>query len=109
MRFREAPWSAKVTVPNVVGLEWTAAREALNDAGLVAMNVQPDFPSAPGDRGWIVTDQVPESGARVKPGTAVRLWLSGDGGAGVREPRRPRPTPISSRAMRPEPRDQAVG
>ncbi|MCV7441096.1 PASTA domain-containing protein [Mycobacterium paraense] len=109
MRVREAPWSARVTVPNVVGLEWTAAREALNDKGLIAMNAQPDFPSAPGDGAWIVTDQSPESGARVKSGSAVRLWLNGDGGAGVREPRRPRPTPVSAREMRPEPRDQAVG
>jgi transposase-like protein len=109
VRVREAPWSAKVTVPNVVGLEWIAARELLNRKGLVAMNAQPDFPSEPGDGGWIVTDQVPESGARVKSGSAVRLWLNGDGGAGVREPRRPRPAPVSAREMRPEPRDQAVG
>ncbi|SPM29913.1 PASTA domain-containing protein, partial [Mycobacterium terramassiliense] len=109
VRVREASWSAKVTVPNVVGLEWAAAREALNDEGLIAMNAEGDFPSAPGDRDWIVTDQSPESGARVKSGSAVRLWLTGDGGAGVREPRRPRPTPISAREMRPEPRDQAVG
>lgn len=109
VRVREAPWSAKVTVPNVVGLEWIAARDLLNDKGLVAMNAQPDFPSEPRDGGWIVTDQVPESGARVKSGSAVRLWLNGEGGAGVREPRRPRPTPIAAREMRPEPRDQAVG
>jgi len=109
VRVRKAPWSAKVMVPNVVSLEWVAAREALNDKGLVAMNARPDFPAEPGERGWIVTDQSPESGARVKPGSAVRLWLNGDGGAGVREPRRPPPTPLSVREMRPEPRDQAVG
>lgn len=109
MRVREAPWSARVTVPNVVGLEWLAAREALNDKGLVAIGADPDVPIAPGERGWIVTDQSPESGARVRPGSVVRLWLKGDGGAGVREPRRPRPTPRSAREMRPEPRDQAVG
>ncbi|OBI85258.1 PASTA domain-containing protein [Mycobacterium sp. 1245805.9] len=107
--FREAPWSARVTVPNVVGLEWIAAREALNAKGLVAMNAEPDVPTAPESGGWVVTDQSPESGARVKSGSAVRLWLTGDGGAGVREPRRPRPTPVTAREMRPEPRDQAVG
>jgi PASTA domain len=109
VRVREAPWSARVTVPNVVGLEWIAAREALNDKGLIAMNAQPDFPTELGDRDWIVTDQSPESGARVRSGSAVRLWLTGDGGAGVREPRRPRPSPVTAREMRPEPRDQAVG
>ncbi|WP_082951419.1 PASTA domain-containing protein [Mycobacterium sp. 852002-51057_SCH5723018] len=109
IRFREAPWSARVTVPNVVGLEWIAARDALTAEGLVAISAEPDVPTTPGERGWIVTDQSPESGARVRSGSAVRLWLKGDGGAGVREPRRPHPTPRSAREMRPEPRDQAVG
>ena len=109
MRVREAPWSARVTGPDVVGLEWIAAREALNAKGLLAISAESDVPTTPGERGWIVTDQSPESGARVNAGAVVRLWLKGDGGAGVREPRRPRPTPRSARKMRPEPRDQAVG
>lgn len=109
MRVHEARRTAKVTVPNVVGLEWIAARAALEDKGLVAISAEPDVPTLPGEGGWVVTDQSPESGARVNAGAVVRLWLKGDGGAGVREPRRPRPTPRSAREMRPEPRDQAVG
>jgi hypothetical protein len=108
MRLQERR-TQKVTVPNVVGLEWLRARAVLNADGLVAINAEPDFPTAPGDGGWIVTDQSPESGARVDAGSVIRLWLKGDGGAGVREPRRPRPTPRPAREMRPEPRDQAVG
>jgi transposase-like protein len=98
-----------VIVPNVVGLEWIEARDVLNDKGLVAINAEPDTPIVPGNRGWIVTDQNPESGARVNAGSVIRLWLNGDGDAGVREPRRPRPAPRSAREMRPEPRDHAIG
>jgi hypothetical protein len=48
----------------------------------------------------VVTDQSPESGAKVPRGSSIRLWLYyGDGGsAGVREPRRPRPDPKVGRA-----------
>jgi hypothetical protein len=109
MRVRESRRAARVKVPNVVGLEWLDARDVLTAKGLVAISAEPDAPTTPGERGWIVTDQSPESGARVSAGAVVRLWLNGDGGAGVREPRRPRPTPMSAREMRPEPRDQAVG
>jgi hypothetical protein len=107
MRIQEQRRASKVIVPNVVGLDWIKARDVLNDKGLVAINADPDTPTAPG--GWIVTDQSPESGASVNAGSVIRLWLNGDGGAGVREPRRPRPTPRSAREMLPEPRDQAVG
>ncbi|MDT7767403.1 MAG: hypothetical protein QOI30_391, partial [Mycobacterium sp.] len=85
------------------------ARDVLADNGLVAINAQPDAPTDPGSRGWVITDQSPESGARVPAGSVVRLWLRGDGDARVREPRRPRPTPRSAREMLPEPRDQALG
>ncbi|SOJ55258.1 hypothetical protein MSIMFB_02747 [Mycobacterium simulans] len=108
MRAHKQPRKANVTVPNVVGLHWIKAREVLDDKGLVAINAQPDKP-VPTDPGWIVIDQSPESGARVHAGSVIRLWLIGDGGAGVREPRRPRPTPRSGNEMLPEPRDQAVG
>lgn len=57
--------------------------------------------------GWpnaVVTDQVPESDARVPLGSSVKLWLArGGGSAGVREPRRPKPSPWSDREMRGEP------
>jgi PASTA domain len=108
-RAREQRRASKVIVPSVVGLEWIEARDVLNDKGLVAITADPDTPTAPGDRGWVVTDQSPESGARVQAGAVIRLWLNGDGGAGVREPRRPRPTPRPAHEMLPEPRDQAVG
>ena len=95
--------------PCYIGLE--QAREVLAGSELVAINAQPDAPTDPGSRGWVITDQSPESGSRVPAGSVVRLWLRGrgDGDAGVREPRRPRPTPRSSGATLPEPRDQAIG
>jgi PASTA domain len=110
MRAREQRRSSTVTVPHVVGLEWINARDRLNEKGLVAINAEPDAPlPTPTQAGWIVTDQSPESGAWVMPGSAVRLWLDRNGGAGVREPRRPRPTPRPVREMRSEPSDEAVG
>ena len=109
MGARERRRASKVLVPNVVGLEWIEARDVLAGNGLVAINAQPDAPTDPGSRGWVITDQSPESGARVPAGSVVRLWLRGDGDAGVREPRRPRPAPRSAREMLPEPRDQAIG
>jgi hypothetical protein len=109
MGARERRRASKVLVTNVVGLEWAEARDVLAGAGLVAINAQPDAPPDPGSRGWIITDQSPESGARVLARSVVRLWLRGDGDAGVREPRRPRPTPRSARETLPGPRDQAIG
>jgi PASTA domain/Homeodomain-like domain len=95
MRAQEQRRASKVKVPNVVGREWIEAREVLAGDGLVAISAQPDTPPEPGSRGWVVTDQSPESGAMVRAGSVVRLWLRGDGDAAVREPRRPRPTPRS--------------
>jgi transposase-like protein len=109
MGARERRRASKVLVPNVVGLDWIQAREVLVGSELVAINAQPDAATDPGSRGWVITDQSPESGARVPAGSIVRLWLRGDGDAGVREPRRPRPTPRSLGATLPEPRDQAIG
>ena len=109
MGARERRRASKVLVPNVVGLDWIQAREVLAGSELVAINAQPDAATDPASRGWVITDQSPESGARVPAGSIVRLWLRGDGDAGVREPRRPRPTPRSSGATLPEPRDQAIG
>jgi transposase-like protein len=105
---RERRRASKVLVPNVIGLEWSEARRVLSGDGLVAINVEPDTPFDLRGGGWIVRDQSPESGARVPVGSDVRLWLRGDGDAGVREPRRPGPTPQSAREKAPEPR-QAVG
>jgi hypothetical protein len=89
---------SKISVPNVVGMTWSAARDALMVKGLGAYGNDPDGLPLTAE-GWpsrlVVTDQLPESGARVPLGTPVRLWVErGDGGsAGVREPRRPKPDP----------------
>jgi transposase-like protein len=109
IRAQEQRRASKVLVPNVVGLEWIKARDVLAVEGLTAINAQPDSPTDPASGGWVVTDQSPEAGARVRAGSVVRLWLRGDGDAGVREPRRPRPTPRSAREMVPEPHDEAIG
>jgi hypothetical protein len=104
---------ATISVPNVIGMSWDGARQALFERGLVAAGPNPDGPPLAA-LGWpdgIVVDQSPESGAKVPPGASVRLWLEGEGGgsAGVREPRRPSPQPKSAREMRHEPTDEAVG
>ncbi|MGB6761329.1 PASTA domain-containing protein [Mycobacterium sp.] len=109
IRAQEQRRASKVLVPNVVGLEWIEARDVLAGKGLVEINAHPDTPTDLGSQGWVVTNQSPESGAMVRAGSVVRLWIRGDGDAGVREPRRPRPTPRSAREMLPEPRDQAIG
>lgn len=108
MSVRERRRASKVRVPNVVGLEWSEAQRVLSSDGLVAINADPDTPIDLRSGSWIVRDQSPESGARVPAGSDVRLWLRGDGDAGVREPRRPRPTPQSARETAPAPR-QAIG
>jgi PASTA domain len=109
IRAQEQRRASKVLVPNVVGLEWIEARDVLAGKRLVAINAHPDTPTDLGSQGWVVTNQSPESGAMVRAGSVVRLWIRGDGDAGVREPRRPRPTPRLAREMLPEPRDQAIG
>jgi hypothetical protein len=97
---------SSVRVPNVVGMQWDDARDVLLQARLIGIGAEPDgIPTQPEG---VVTDQSPESGAKVPAGTQVRLWL-GRGGSGVREPRRPRPTPRAGREMRTEPSDEAVG
>lgn len=92
-----------VFVRHVVGLDWIRAHEVINEQGLVAVNWT--NPGEPGRPGSVVTDQIPEVRERVDPGSKVFLFFGRDGGAGVREPRRPRPTPRSAHEMRPEPSD----
>jgi hypothetical protein len=109
-RARQRRRQSTVSVPNVIGLPWEQARETLTDRGLVAAGPDPDgLPLAILARaGSVVSDQSPESGAQVPPGSTITLWLDrGDGG--VREPRRPVPAPLTGRHMQPEPADQAVG
>jgi PASTA domain len=102
---------SSVVVPNVIAMSWDDARNALFDKGLVAVGPDPDGPPLAA-LGWpdaVVRDQSPESGAKVPAGSPVTLWLDRGGGSGVREPRRPKPAPMSAREMRPEPTDEAVG
>ncbi|MBN9097460.1 MULTISPECIES: PASTA domain-containing protein [unclassified Pseudonocardia] len=100
-----------VAVPNVVGMSWTTARAVLHEKGLFAEGVGPDGIPVSADEhpNDLVTDQSPESGAMVEPGTVLTLWIGrGGGSAGVREPRRPRPTPLTEHEPLPEP-TEAVG
>ncbi len=101
--------SATIAVPRVVGLPFEDAVVSLGRRGLLG---QPDDPDVlPPDllAFATVTDQSPESGARVAPGSTVRLWVDRRGDAGVREPRRPRPTPLTGRKVFDEPSDELVG
>jgi hypothetical protein len=92
---------SSVRVPAVVGMTWADANGALREVGLLAVGWDTDgLPLDDAAPSGVVTDQSPESGAKVPRGSSVRLWLYyGDGGsAGVREPRRPKPDPKVGRA-----------
>jgi PASTA domain len=92
---------SSVAVPSVLGMSFDKALDVLTAVGLVAISE---------NTVGVVTDQTPEAGAKVPAGSPVRLWIErNDGGAGVREPRRPTPNPRSGRALPPEPSDEAVG
>lgn len=98
---------SSIVVPNVIGQSWDEARQLLHERQLVAVGSDPDEP--PRGARWlerVVTDQSPEAGARVPAGSPVTLWTGSDGGSGVREPRRPTPTPRTDHAL---PSDEAVG
>jgi beta-lactam-binding protein with PASTA domain len=97
-----------VTVPDVVGRSLDAARRLLAEHGLVGQLADPDVPAANPERA-VVTDQIPESGATAPPGAPVRLWIDPGGGSGVREPRRPKPTPRVNRQAADEPVDRTAG
>lgn len=109
---RERRRRSTVVVPQVIGLSGDDARRLLHEHDLVGVSPDPDGPPL-AVLGWldaVVTDQSPEAGATVPPGSPVTLWLGrGRGSAGVREPRRPNPGPRTARAMRHEPSEQAVG
>lgn len=95
---------SNVTVPDVVGLSFEEAREVLTGKRLVPLASDPDDVRLADQKALsaVVTDQSPESGAKVPAGSRVTLWLGRGGSAGVREPRRPSPAPRSQRAMRDE-------
>ncbi|KAA9157449.1 PASTA domain-containing protein [Amycolatopsis acidicola] len=100
---------SSVKVPNVIGRSIEDARALLEKEDLHAVSPDPgDVPLDVLDRpGGVVTDQSPESGARVPPGSLVRLWVD-RGEGGVREPRRPEPEPRTGRKMKDEITDQTV-
>lgn len=110
---REWRRRSSVKVPNLVGMVVDVARKTLREKGLVAEG--PDLDGPPlGALGWpdgVVIDQSPEAGAKVPPGSVVRLWVERGGGGpgGVREPRRPLPDPKSGQRMRIEVSDETVG
>lgn len=108
---RKSRRQSSVVVPNVIGLSWDEAREVLHGHELVALGPDPDGPPL-ATLSWpegVVTDQSPESGAKVRPGSVVTLWIERGGGSGVREPRRPKPDPKTAQKMRDEATDEAVG
>jgi hypothetical protein len=101
---------SSVVVPNVIGMSWDDARGVLHGKGLVGVGPDPDGPPMAA-LGWpdgVITDQSPEAGAKVPPGSLVTLWVERGGGSGVREPRRPKPDPKTRRRMRDELTDEAV-
>ena len=97
-RVREVAGSDTCAVPDVVGLPWDEARQVLHLARLVAVGPDPDGPPM-AELAWrtgaVVVQQKPKSGTRVPAGAPVTIWLDRGGGAGDREPRRPRPAPKS--------------
>ncbi len=110
-RARSARRRSSVVVPRLVGCTWEQARDRLQRKGLLPVAVGPD----PGGADALapewpdahVTDQSPESGAKVRPGSTVRLWSqrgeaapvsASPGGPGRRHARRWRHAP--SRAPR---------
>jgi transposase-like protein len=100
-----------ITVPNLLGQTVDHARRVLDGLDLLAVAADPDGPQLtdPSMQYALVTDQSPESGARVGMGAPVRVWVDRGGGSGVREPRRPRPTALQAREIPDEEREQAVG
>lgn len=96
-----------VRVPHVVGKTVEQAHNILDEHGLLAVSADPDGPPpAVLQLGQlVVSGQNPDHGAKVPVGTAVKLWTERGGGSGVREPRRPKPTPLAERELP----DEALG
>ncbi len=92
----------QVTVPNLVGLHIAVARDFAHRSQLVAVGPDPDLPAAV--TGTVVR-QDPLPGNTVPRWSTVLIWTSdrGPGDAGVREPRRPSPPPLSVQLHEDEP------
>ena len=92
-----------VTVPNVIGMSPAEAKRAADHAELqlrgpeadAAPIVESDMPTG------VITDQAPESGSLVGPGSTLAVWIdrNDDGRGGMREPRRPLPDPRGNTAV----------
>lgn len=88
-----------VAVPDVVGLQWDEAVVVLREVQLIASHAD-----GPAGAGGVVTAQQPDAESMVPRGSSITLWVRrGPGSAGVREPRRPRPGPLSARDAVTEP------
>ncbi|WP_344421025.1 PASTA domain-containing protein [Amycolatopsis minnesotensis] len=94
-----------VIVPDVVGLPVTVARQVAAEAGVALAQPDPDGPPLgaltwPGV--WVIDEQAPAPGARVRrwDSVVVRFHEEGGGSAGVREPRRPLPEPRAASAAK---------
>ncbi|WP_406838393.1 PASTA domain-containing protein [Streptomyces sp. AHU1] len=89
---RITPKTPEVRVPRLVGLMAVDARETAEARGvLLAAPDRPDFHRTVVD---YVVRQFPQPGAEVPRGAVVTVWFDlgdAEGGAGVREPRPPRP------------------
>lgn len=98
----------RTTVPDVVGLTVLDARVRLAQVSLVGVHHDP-ADDLIGDPEAVVTAQSPEPGTRLPRGSTVQLRTDGGGDAGVREPRRPRPTPLEGHKVVDDPAEDAVG
>jgi hypothetical protein len=90
-------------------MPWARALERLMVGHLVGVAADPHAtpPSEPEGDALLVTDQSPESGARVPSHWTVLLWSRRGDDSGTREPRRPSPGPRTAWAS--EPVVEAVG
>jgi PASTA domain len=83
----------EIAVPDVVGLDWDEALVILREVDLSASHAD-----GPTGAGGVVTAQQPHAGFVVPRGSSITLWVRrGPGSAGFREPRRPKPGPLSAR------------
>ncbi|MFD6751641.1 PASTA domain-containing protein [Streptomyces anthocyanicus] len=89
---RRTPGTPEVRVPRLVGLMAVDARETAEERVLLISDpARHDLQSTVVD---YVVRQFPQPGAEVPRGAVVTVWFDlgdAEGGAGVREPRPPRP------------------
>jgi beta-lactam-binding protein with PASTA domain len=80
---------APVSVPSLIGLSVRDARRVAQRSSLVASGPDPDNLLV--HMVGTVVRQSPPPGAEVERWSVVTVWTTGDGDAGVREPRDPHP------------------